>query len=68
MTIDTILEKNLSTVSFRLGVFLVIYASMCFLCIFLPLVYSFIFSSLLLLLVHYLPDRPTTRRGEKRLS
>ena len=50
--------------SFRSGVFLVIYASMYF----LPLAYSSIFSySLLFSLVPYLIDRPTTRRGEKRL-
>lgn len=35
---------------------------------FLPLVYSFIFLFFVVLLVHYLPVRPTTRRGEKRLS
>lgn len=45
--------------------FLVSYASMYF----LPLAYSSIFSySLLFSLVPYLIDRPTTRRGEKRLS
>lgn len=59
--------------SFRSGVFLVIYACVHLLVsyasmYFLPLVYSFIFSYLLFLLVRYLPVRPTTRRGEKRLS
>lgn len=58
--------------SFRSGVFLVIYACMHLLVsyasmYFLLLVYSFIFIFFVVLLVHYLPVRPTTRRGEKRL-
>ena len=43
------------------------YASF-YVCIFLSLAYSSIFSYSLFSLVPYLIDRPTTRRGEKRLS